>query len=259
MLKSLALPKGAKEELDFGPEIVEKVLNGERLWPEEQKKKVEDDDDDAERLEEKDENKISDEQKMLLTMFGEGRYHLIPSFFRTLSSLKKQKREFAVCFRTFGEDLPLVTWEFNQFCNGQHPCFSGRNGTPLLKFDGSKGTKDLRIDEPRQLNVVYRLSHELKDTRIVKGISERLTDNLDDMQEMIESEEKYEDCEILSDPITQYQHILETLKKKGTMVFHEDYKNWAANDRHREVAKLLLLDQADYQTQHIFFDDNADP
>jgi len=78
-------------------------------------------------------------------MFGEGRFHLIPSFFRTLIYLKKQKREFSVVFRTFGEDLKAVVWEFNQFCSGQHPCYSGRNGTPLIKFDGTKGTKDLHI------------------------------------------------------------------------------------------------------------------
>ena len=41
------------------------------------------------------------------------------------------------------------------------------------------------------------------------------------------------------------------------MAIQDDYRNWADNDRHREVAKLLLLDQGDYGTQHIFFDDNA--
>ena len=90
--------------------------------------------------------KLTDDEKKLLTMFGEGKYHLIPSFWRTLIYLKKQRREFSICFRTYGQDLPLVNWEFNQFCIGNHPCFSGRNGTPLIKFDGSKNTKDLRID-----------------------------------------------------------------------------------------------------------------
>lgn len=32
---------------------------------------------------------LSQEEKNLLTMFGEGKYHLIPSFFRTLIYLKK--------------------------------------------------------------------------------------------------------------------------------------------------------------------------
>lgn len=80
-----------------------------------------------------------------MAIFGEGKYHLIPSFFRMLIYLKKAKREFAIVFRTFGEDLNNVVFEFNKFCNGEHPCYNGRGGTPLVKFDGSKGTRDLRI------------------------------------------------------------------------------------------------------------------
>ena len=48
------------------------------------------------------------------------------------------------------------------------------------------------------------------------------------------------------------------MKKFSSMAIQDDYENWNENDQHREVAKLLLIDQADYQTQHIFFDDNAD-
>lgn len=100
-------------------------------------------------------------------MFGEGKYHIIPAFFRTLIYLKKQKREFAVVFRTFGQELDKIEWEFNRFCNGLHPCFSGRNGTPLIRFDGSKGTKDLRIRDMQQKGLYYRLSNELQDTRFL--------------------------------------------------------------------------------------------
>lgn len=42
------------------------------------------------------------------------------------------------------------------------------------------------------------------------------------------------------------------------MAIQDDYENWNENDQHREVSKLMLIDQADYGTQHIFFDDNAD-
>lgn len=82
-------------------------------------------------------------------MWAEGKFHLIPSFFRTLIYLKKNKREFGLAFRTFGHDLENVLWEFNEFARGNHPCYSGRNGTPLIKFDGSKGTKNLAIRDPR--------------------------------------------------------------------------------------------------------------
>jgi hypothetical protein len=80
-----------------------------------------------------------------MELFGEGKYYLIPSFYRTLIYLKKAKREFGIVFRSFGEDISNVIYEMNLFCNGEHPCYNGRGGTPLVKFDGSKGTKDLRI------------------------------------------------------------------------------------------------------------------
>lgn len=32
------------------------------------------------------------------------------------------------------------------------------------------------------------------------------------------------------------------------MAIQDDYFNWNENDKHNEVAKLLLIDQADYQT-----------
>lgn len=82
---------------------------------------------------------------MNAALFGEGYYHLIPSFFRTLMYLKKSKREFSVVFRTFGSDHTNFVYEFNRFCNGEHPAFNGRNNTALVKFDGSKNCKDLRF------------------------------------------------------------------------------------------------------------------
>ena len=101
MLKALTLPKGAKEELDYPLDFPLKVQRGEPLY-----------DDNAEVDEE---NKLTDEQKLKMDMFGEGKFHLIPSFFRTCVFNKKQKREFSIIFRSFGEDLDKIVWEFNQF------------------------------------------------------------------------------------------------------------------------------------------------
>jgi hypothetical protein len=74
--------------------------------------------------------------------------------------LHKLGRDFAIVFRTFGSDMENVIWEFNKFCNGQHPCYNGKNGTPLVKFDGTKGTKDLRISEKYQQGLFYRSLYE---------------------------------------------------------------------------------------------------
>ena len=75
MLKALTLPKGAKEELDYPLDFPFKVQRGEPLYT--------DDSTDA------DGNKLTEERKLLMDLFGESKYHLIPSFFRTCVYNKK--------------------------------------------------------------------------------------------------------------------------------------------------------------------------
>lgn len=191
---------------------------------------------------------------MLHELFGEGRYHIIPSFFRTLMYLKKNKKEFSIVFRTFGTDLNKTLFEFNKFCDGQHPCFNGRNNTPLVKFDGTKATKDLRINKPEQKGCYYRPGSDLKDSILVTGTHDRVTDMLD----LNLQADQIDDVNVHKEAIDAYQAVVETLKKSPSMAIYEDYPNWKANDLKRDFAKLLLIDQADYNTHHIFFDDNAD-
>lgn len=112
-------------------------------------------------------------------LFGEGRYHIIPSFFRMLMFLKKQKKEFAVAFRTFGSELENVVYEYNKFCQGEHPCFNGRNNTPLVKMDGSKNSKDMQIRDENQRGTFYRNGDQLGDNVMVTGKHTRLQDPTD--------------------------------------------------------------------------------
>ena len=107
-------------------------------------------------------------------LFSEGRYHIIPSFWRTLMYLKKQKKEFAITFRTFGKDLDNVVYEFNRFCNGDHPCFNGRNNMPLVKMDGAKNTKDFRFKVDEQQGQNYRFSESLDDVILTLGKASRV-------------------------------------------------------------------------------------
>jgi len=58
MLKSLTLPKGAKEELNYPQEIVEKILAGKPLW-DESVKTDEENDEDAEQDESKDKKQMT--------------------------------------------------------------------------------------------------------------------------------------------------------------------------------------------------------
>jgi hypothetical protein len=129
----------------------------------------------------------------------------------------------------------------------------------MIKFDGSKGTKDLRIRDDCQKGMFFRFSDDISDAKFVSGTLDRMTENFNDLKDILESDEKYEDCNVLNDPIPIFQNMLETLKKFSSLAIQDDYTNWKKHDHSNEVAKLMLIDQSDYNTQHIFFDDNADP
>lgn len=89
--------------------------------------------------------------------------------------LKKNKKEFAISFRTFGNEMEDAIYEFNMFCNGEHPCFNGRNSTPIVKFDGSKNAKDYRFKDPEQRATMYRTGEELNETIMVTGPHTRVS------------------------------------------------------------------------------------
>lgn len=168
------MPKGAKEELGIAGE--DGTLQVEESDNEEKKQK----DGDGEESEDLDPKAKAEaeakkfEKKMNAILFGEGKYFIVPSFFRTLMYLKKQKKEFAVVFRSFGTELDSVVWEFNKFCSGEHPCFNGRNNTPLVKFDGSKNSKDMRMSNPHQRTVFYRAGENINESIMVTGEHERV-------------------------------------------------------------------------------------
>lgn len=70
--------------------------------------------------------------------------------------------------------------------------------------------------------------------------------------------EETDESEVVRDHIEAFTRQLATLKKYGSLVVSEDYLGWKQGNFKQNYAKLLMIDQADYNTQHIFFDDNAD-
>lgn len=52
--------------------------------------------------------------------------------------------------------------------------------------------------------------------------------------------------------------MLEVLKKYAVLGIQEDFPAYRASNWSSRMGKLLTVDQSDYLTQHIFFDDNAD-
>ncbi len=108
-----------------------------------------------------------DKQYKFTRIFKHAYYKIILSFYDTMIALRKAKREFAIIFRFFGHNVDEIhefIYEFNHFCNGTHPMYSGDFGLKI-KFDGSKGTKDYRIsmDKFDNISVCFRNEDEKKE------------------------------------------------------------------------------------------------
>lgn len=141
----------------------------------------------------------------------------------------------------------------DKFTRGEHPCFNGRNGMPIVKMDGAKHTKDFRITNPsEQVARLYRLGPNITQTVMVQGKDHQRVKH--DEINSIDTDDNI----VTRDPYEIYQTMLEVLKKHSVMCIQDDFPAYAANGMENDQAKLLLIDQADYNTQHIFFDDNAD-
>ena len=68
------------------------------------------------------------------------------------------------------------------------------------------------------------------------------------MIEELESLGTDDRCQILKDPVSIYQTVLETLKKSSTMIIEEDYKSWKAYNCKSKMGKCFMIDQSDYTT-----------
>lgn len=145
-------------------------------------------------------------------------------------------------FRTYGQDLNDIIWEFNQFCAGNHPCFSGRNGTPLIRFDGHKYTKNLQIRDMMQKAMVFRYSPDLSDTKMLQGTLDMKTREAEQIENLVDMEDDFENCSFLQQPIKIYQQILEVMKKFGSMAIQDDFEGWNSNNRNHEMGKPLFID-----------------
>lgn len=90
----------------------------------------------------------ADPSNKLLAYFNRtGKYQILPAFFKLLLNLKKNKREFAVVIKNSvaRDQHQEIISELNLFFSGEHPLFNGKNGTPAVKWDGSKGNRNFIV------------------------------------------------------------------------------------------------------------------
>jgi hypothetical protein len=86
--------------------------------------------------------------------------------------------------------------------------------------------KDLRIREEMQKGMMFRHSAKVEDARLLMGSYNCKTRDTEEIQNLIDDDEEFEDCSLLNDPIQIYQQILETLKKYASAAIKDDYEGW---------------------------------
>lgn len=52
-----------------------------------------------------------------------------------------------------------------------------------------------------------------------------------------------------------YNQMLQTLKKRSVMAVQDDYEAWRDFGKQQDMGKVLFVDESDYQTHPIFFED----
>jgi len=165
-------------------------------------------------------------------------HHLLPSFFHCVLELSKAGRDFRVIFRTFGVDLENVKEEWNAFCEGTHPSY------PDARFDGTSGSRDLRLKE---LTSIFRVDGPEEVHVFVNGLRENGSDcNMDVVAK---------NCERT---FTGFENFYEYLKSGDTLGINDDYWYWRNRNEKSMYGKLFMLDPEDDTTHCIFFDDNMD-
>jgi len=189
-------------------------------------------------------------------IFKDGKYNILPSFFKMMINLKKMKREFAIVFRSFDTELQNIIYEFNKFCEGNHPCFNGRHSFPLARFDGSKGSKNFIIDD-KNTGVMYRESSNIEDTSLVTGTLSRLPNKDKTLETLYKEEVKNGSVKIFRESANVHLALTESLKDSCGFAIQDDFVFWNQNGCRLDCAKPLIVDSHDYNTLQIFFDDNV--
>jgi hypothetical protein len=242
--RATLLPKNVREELGLNNPTKEKEKEKN------QKKKTvidtegEGEGDTEEQEEEEEEEEEETEEQKLIKLFEDQKYFILPSFFKTLIYLKKAKREFSVVIRGEDEFIKPVVFEFNKFWVGEHPCFCGRSGTPTIKFDGSKNTKYCIIDDKCKANF-YRFDDCTK--MLFGTLDQEKLDEISsskDMDDVFYDEIDNKTRVVGNDGVECYAELMELFKKYCTVAIRED----------KDVNRVLYVDPADYNTQHIYFD-----
>lgn len=102
--------------------------------------------------------------------------------------------------------------------------------------------------------MIYRKSKHIDEAVLVLGTLQKVNNPKGDMQ--LQYEEKGLDVKIYKGTTNIHLAIMESLKESCALMIKDDYEPWGAHKKNTIYGKPLIVDQTDYETLQIFFDDN---
>lgn len=158
---------------------------------------------------------------------GVSYHNIVPSFYKLLENLCKNKRDFAIVYRTFGSDGQAVLQVTKDLLSERHVAFSNQQDTA-----GSGGLVDNHGHEVLFTNGTITRSSGQITMKCPEG-NHDLT-NLSDI----------------------YRYFSQA---NGIKLFVGDYDGWKSKNFNSSAGKPLLVDPTDDSVHHIMFDDNFRP
>lgn len=177
---------------------------------------------------------------------------IIPAFFELLLFLKKEKRSFTLCFRTFGADLEDVAAELRSFCEGTHPYYPG------VRMDGTDGEPDYRMSTSDKMSC-GTFHREAGACSLVMGTQEQPGEGKyrSAKDKSIGFYDDWPGLEIISGFDAVAGYLTERFGRCGTIGIRDYFGYWKAKRMTSEGGKLFFYDPRACTKRHeVFFDDN---
>ena len=186
-------------------------------------------------------NVDEDENKdVLFKQFSDGRCYILPSFYQMMMYLKRKNKDFAIIFRSYGEDSEKVINEFNRFCLGTHPCYNGKHNQQQAKFDGTKKNRDYQISKMKK-GIMYRKSKNIEDAILILGTLEKINNPKGDLEEQYQ-QKGLGHVRIYRGSAKIHLAIMESLRDSCSLFIKDDYEPWIKHGKQTTFGKPLIVD-----------------
>ena len=194
-------------------------------------------------------------------LYKNGYIFIFPSLFRLMIELQNENRVFTIIFRTFGYDFDNVIKEYNSFCEGEHPIFSGKRRDekyPTKFFDGTHNSKDYRIKE-NNIGILYRFDEKINNICLVLGTLQRINvKNSDELFSFYEEQMNKKTINIIKGGKKIYEYMINSssVENINSFCINDHYETWFKYDKNSICGKPMFIDPDNKNVEIFFFDDN---